>query len=190
MLILLLTIVSCKKETDQNNLLVPKNIESKVDDYYLKFYFPDTVNINHVYHGGIFYKGALDTITSKFFVKGDTMRFLSFYLKDNKSHIKNRFEHILKSKEIDTFYSLEDNGDILFEHKFNNLGINYLEGVLLDEVLINTSDTSGLKIHSKYNHITLPVFVTDDENIIDSFYKDKKPQDRKIDKKNLIQGKI
>lgn len=145
-------------------------------EYYLDVYFPDTVTINNTYEGNIVYKGILDTITTKLFVEGNSMRLLTLYLKNNKTLIKSSYNHILKSKEKDTFYPSknENNYDIFFEYKFKNLGINYLEGILEDEVYLNTNDTSKLRIITKYNHITLPVFVTDNENIIDSYFKDDK----------------
>lgn len=161
---------SCKEK--RNNILNENNdYNVNIREYFLDFYFPDTVNIKHVYEGKIIYKGVLDTITSKLFVKGDTLRIITLYIKDNIKYIKDDYEHILKSQVSDTFYANKGSNDILFEYSFNKLGVNYLEGVLEDEVYITASDTSEVRIITKYNHITLPVFVTDDENIIDSYFK-------------------
>ena len=47
----------------------------------------------------------------------------------------NEYEHILKSEKCDTFYSLNNDGEILFEHEFKKTGTTFLEGVLEDEVV-------------------------------------------------------
>ena len=185
---LFVTFISCKKDI-KTNIDSNKSMENNELKEYLNFYFPDTVYIKNVYEGVINYKSELDTITPDFFVIGDTMRILSFYLQDNKNQIPNNFDHILKSKRIDTFYSLTDDGEILFTHKFKKLGINYLEGVLVDEVLIDEADTLGLRIITKYNHITLPVLVTDNDSIMDSFVKED-IKARVFDKSKIIQNKI
>jgi len=168
---LMIIFFSCKKTID--NTFNKKNVDSSdTREYFLDFYFPDTVNIKNVYEGEIIYKGVLDTITPILFVNDDTLRIVSLYIKDNTKLIKNDYEHIIKSQESDTFYPTKEKNKILFKYSFNRLGVNYLEGVLEDEVYIKTADTSALRIITNYNHITLPVFVTDDENIIDSYFKE------------------
>jgi hypothetical protein len=175
-IVILICFNCCKKP--KSNQLEKDNLKEELQKEYLDFHFPDTVNIKYEYEGILYYKSSLDTITTDFFSKGDTMRLLTLYLKENKKLITNDFEHILKSKISDTFYSLKDNGEIVFKHKFNKLGINYLEGVLEDEVLLKKSDTAKLRIITNYSHITLPVFVTDKENIIDSFYSKNEKTDK------------
>ena len=59
-------------------------------------------------------------------------------------------------------------GEIIFDFKFEAIGKTYLEGVLEDEIIINSSDSSDLRIIKITNHINLPIFVTDDKYIIDN----------------------
>ncbi|NRD24956.1 hypothetical protein HNV10_17025 [Winogradskyella litoriviva] len=188
MLVIFSSFYYCKKQiptvTNSNSL----NHEKSKN--YLEIYYPDTVNIKNTYEGIILYKSHLDTITTELFKKGDTIRLVTLYIQDNKTLFPNDFEHILKSKECDTFYPLNDGGEIKFEHKFNSLGINYLEGVLEDEVIYKETDTSsGLRILTKFSHINLPVFVTDDKNLIDSFFKEE-IKNTKPDKNDIKEIKI
>ncbi len=164
----MITFNCCNKP--KTNQFKNDNLKIDLQKDFLNFRFPDTVNIKYEYEGILYYKSSLDTITTDFFTKGDTMRLLTFYLKENKNQTTKDYEHILKSKLSDTFYPLKNNGEILFKHKFNKLGTNYLEGVLEDEVIFKTSDTSKLRVVTNYKLITLPVFVTDKDDIIDSLY--------------------
>jgi sigma54-dependent transcription regulator len=93
---------------------------------------------------------------------------LTLFLKENKTKILDEYEHILKSSKTDTFYPMGSNGEIIFDFKFASIGKTYLEGVLEDEIVINTSDTTDMRIIKITNHINLPIFVTDDKDIIDN----------------------
>ena len=167
-LLFILTIalfMCCKNEAHKSNV-----VKQSEKEYFLDLYFPDTVNIRNIYEGEIIYKSALDTITTKLFVKGDSLRMLTLYLKSNIKLIQDDYDHILRSNKVDTFIPYTSD-KIVFKYKFERLGVNYLEGVLEDEIYFKESDTSKLRIITKYNHIILPVFVTDDETIIDSYFR-------------------
>ncbi|WP_412560632.1 hypothetical protein [Winogradskyella sp. MIT101101] len=168
-ILLIFSFEGCKK--NKGEFLKQKKELNNDKEYYLDLYFPDTVSINNIYEGEIIYMSPLDTITTEILKKGDTMRIMALFLKDNERHIKDSYEHILNSKEIDTFIPNNSN-NIPIKYKFKKLGVNYLEGVLEDKVYLKDSDTSKLRIISRHSHITLPIFVTDDDNIIDSYFKE------------------
>ncbi len=165
-LLLIIYISACKEDHKLSENITSKELSRKT---FFEFYFPDTLHVNKIYKGGISYKSELDTLTTFIHKKGDTMRLLSFHLKHNKKLINDNFQHILNNKKSRSF-AAKFKDSIHFEYMFKETGNYYLEGVLEDEVYYATSNAENpLKIVREYNHVTFPVYVTDDENIIDNY---------------------
>jgi hypothetical protein len=174
-LVLIFGLISCKNDKEIKSETRGSSRKEIKEEYFLDFYFPDTVQVNKTYEGEIIFKSPLDTITKELLVEGDTMRIIALYLKDNHTLLDDDFEHILASKEVDTFVP-NNSKSLKFIFKFNELGNQYLEGVLQDEVYFTTNDTTGLRIITRNSHINLPILVTDNKELIDSYFKKGKPK--------------
>ena len=129
-IIFLLT--SCKKEEEVKEL--KKTEEIRMDKQRITLVFPDTVYINKSYNGRIDYENDLDTITTSF---NDVKkyRFVDYYFLITKK--TNYSVEYLKKIVKDTAYA--DNNRIipLYNIKFNKLGLNYFDGIIMDEVNIS-----------------------------------------------------
>jgi hypothetical protein len=141
--ILLLIIFSCKKNDDaiEKETVVKKNeIENKIFSNNLvqfEFDFPDTVCINKSYNGKIKYRGILDTITTDFNLEGDSpkSRYIMFLFTKTKN-IDYNIKHLSKIK-LDTIGALDNNTILLSDMKFTELGVNYIDGIINDNVFID-----------------------------------------------------
>ncbi len=134
-------LISCKKElakeVNRENIFFKDSV--KVD-----FEFPDTIYKDFTYKGVIKYKSALDTITTSFEDKYND-RYIVYYMIKNEGE-KYSIQEIMEMK-VDTFGAL-NNSTIPFKVKFSKLGINYIDGVIYDYVLIDTAS-----IHKKTDKI-------------------------------------
>ncbi|KQB39532.1 hypothetical protein RC62_1214 [Flavobacterium aquidurense] len=149
--IIFLILVSCKKE---------KKIVERSDNYKISFVFPDTVFINELYNGKINYKNSLDTITTSF---DDIKKNRYIYY----SYIKNKsinYDDSLKKIIRDTFGARNNKLIPLYNIKFDKLGLNYIDGFITDEVMIdngakNAKGESMTRIITNEFRVTKKVFV-------------------------------
>ena len=129
LLILTLTVIllfSCKKEVQK-----PVKEEKKKQD--ITLIFPDTVYINEGYDGKINYKNRLDTITTSFDdVKKARFLEYAFLITKDKNYNINYLKTIVK----DTFVTKNNRLIPLYNIKFDKLGLNYFDGIVTDEVMI------------------------------------------------------
>jgi hypothetical protein len=126
-LIIFLMIISCKKEiskTDKKN-------------YEISIVFPDTVFINEPYNGKINYKNSLDTITTTL----DDVRKARFieyaFIKTQTINYSDKY---LKKIVTDTFVTRNNREIPLYNIRFNHLGLNYIDGIITDKVMIEIGE--------------------------------------------------
>ncbi|QXP58418.1 hypothetical protein [Olleya sp. HaHaR_3_96] len=162
-------VIGCKNDkTLKDNLkLDNKNMFDTKRSTYFDFYFQDTVHVNKTYRGVIAYKSYLDTITP-LQIDGKSSRLTVFYVNHNTEQIMDSYNHIIKDPKS-LLFSSDLRDSIYFEYSFKQTGRYFLEGVLENEVLFETGDyEEPIETVTNYNHVTFPVFVTDDENIVDT----------------------
>jgi hypothetical protein len=125
---ILLVLVSCKKEKK----IVEKSAK---DNYEISLVFPDTVFLNERYDGKINYRNNLDTLTTEIRKLQKNTRFLEFALTQTKDI--NYEDNHLKKIANDTFVATSNILIPLYNIKFNKLGLNYIDGMIIDEVIID-----------------------------------------------------
>lgn len=125
-MITILVLISCKKEK--------KIVESAKDNYEISLVFPDTVFLNERYDGKINYRNNLDTLTTEIRKLQKNTRFLEFALTQTKDI--NYEDNHLKKIANDTFVATSNILIPLYNIKFNKLGLNYIDGMITDEVMI------------------------------------------------------
>ncbi len=137
----ILTILSCKKDTEKIDHKKKKNIENKIK---YKVLFPDTIIKNHSYNGVIKFKSYLDTITTSFDDKSK-IRYAIFYLKQVS---KIESDHNLLKKNAKEFGADNNNQISFFDVKFNSCGLFYIDGIISDFVIIDLKkrDKKGKKM--------------------------------------------
>ncbi|WP_264530377.1 hypothetical protein [Flavobacterium sp. N502540] len=122
-------VVSCKKEDDKSQKIVHARFS---------FNFPDTVVVNKYYEGNINFRGDFDTVTTvlnKVINKKGRMIEYSFI----KTQVLTNDENNLKKSTKDTMFARSNISIPLFT-KFDKLGINYIDGIIKDEVWIDTKE--------------------------------------------------
>lgn len=124
---LLAILFSCKKED-------PKQVKEVKKKEEITLVFPDTVYINEGYDGKIDYKNNLDTLTTKIRKLQKNTRFLEYAFLLTKN-INYTDEH-LKTIAKDTFVAETHRLIPLYNIKFDKLGLNYFDGIITDEVMI------------------------------------------------------
>ncbi len=118
-------VVTIKQETRKYN---QKRIEYKIE-------FPDTVHLNKLYNGIIKYKSALDTITTSFDDKKKN-RYSFFYLTIVEKPDAD-YKHL---KKIAKKFGADNNREIsIYDIKFTQTGIYYIDGIINDFVVIDTN---------------------------------------------------
>lgn len=155
-----LIVVSCKNEEKKD--IYPKRdfIDKKNENYTKKnileysIFFYDTVYRNKSYEGYIKYKSNFDTINSK---QGDR-RFTLYYAKST-SKLTSEYSEI-KMQTLDTFGS-KNNNEIPIKFNFKNLGKNYVDGFIEDQILVPTKDSTKVRVITQDARITFKVFVID-----------------------------
>ncbi|NRT13757.1 hypothetical protein HNP99_000082 [Flavobacterium sp. 28A] len=108
-----------------------KNDKKRYDQAVL--IFPDTVFVNEKYDGKIEYKSDLDTITTVF---DDVKKARFMYYSFLTTNDKNYEVEYLKTIVTDTFVAISNKEIPLYNIKFNRLGLNYFDGIITDEVMI------------------------------------------------------
>ncbi|MEA9412713.1 hypothetical protein [Flavobacterium sp. PL02] len=122
----IICLVSCKKET--------KNIKKQEPNYSINVDFPDTVYVNEYYNGKINYKNIFDTVTTKL-LDINKLRYIQYAFTITKD-INHDNKH-LKEIAIDTIYTKSSKYIPLTVIKFNQLGVNYIDGIISDQVEID-----------------------------------------------------
>lgn len=154
-----LIIFSCQK--DKSKPKIPNResntqIEFEID-------FPDTVYVNKLYDGEIKYRSGLDSIITTF---GDKQknRFTRFIVAKPTTNISYNFEN-LRKKVKDTFGALNNRIIPFYDIKFSKLGVNYIDGIIDDIVLIDTikkaKDNDSLLLLRNEKRVTHKVYVID-----------------------------
>lgn len=124
---LFLMLISCK---DEKNTIK----KDKIHNYEINIVFPDTVYVNEGYDGKIEYKNDLDTLTTEIRKLEKYTRFLDYILLTTKSI--NYKDDYLKKIANDTFVGKTNRLIPLYNIKFDKLGLNYIDGTITDEVII------------------------------------------------------
>lgn len=122
-----LFIISCKDESKVSKKLINAKAE-------FSFNIPDTLYINKGFEGIINYKSDLDTITTQL---NKLKKFRSIVYTFIETKQINYSDEYLKKIVNDTFYS-ESNKTIPIYIEFDKLGVNYIDGIITDQVIINT----------------------------------------------------
>ncbi|KQB39533.1 hypothetical protein [Flavobacterium aquidurense] len=151
-------LVSCKKEKKIVN-------RSAKDNYEINIAFPDTVFLNERYDGKINYRNNLDTLTTEIRKLQKNTRFLEFALTQTKDI--NYEDNHLKKIANDTFVATSNILIPLYNIKFNKLGLNYIDGMITDEVMIengakNDKGEPMMRIITNEFRVTKKVFVIKD----------------------------
>lgn len=89
--------------------------------------FPDTVYVDQPNDGIVHYESVLDTIITTF-GDGKIHRYARFILDNEPQRIA-----------VDTFGALNNREIPFYDVKFSNEGVHYLQGVINDIVLLDTS---------------------------------------------------
>lgn len=126
-MIMFLLLISCKDE--KKIVKKDKDVNSEIN-----INFPDTVYINVGYDGIINYKNDLDTLTSDIRKLQKNTRFLEYTLLVTKDINYNDSD--LKKIAKDTFVAKNNRLIPLYNIRFDKLGLNYMDGMITDEVII------------------------------------------------------
>jgi hypothetical protein len=151
LVLVLIVIISCQKKEKPKTLNRDQTayVEFKVD-------FPDTVKLNQSYDGVIYYRSGLDSIITTFGNKNKN-RYSRFIVEKTHQPLKDIQE--LKKKVVDTFGALNNRKIPFYDIKFDKLGINYLQGIIDDIVLIDTADTEFKPLLRNENYVIKKVYV-------------------------------
>lgn len=123
---ILLILFSCTKEK--------KILETSYNNNYkISFVFPDTVFVNELYDGKINYKNDLDTIDTTL-NNLKKYRYIDYYFLKTKN--VNYSDEYLKKIITDTFTAVHHRSIPLYAIRFDSLGVNYIDGIITDEVMI------------------------------------------------------
>jgi hypothetical protein len=125
---ILLVLISCKEEKKTTK-------KDKIAIREISIIFPDTVYINTWYNGKINYKNNLDTLTTEIRKLQKNTRFLRYTLITTKD-INYNDEH-LKKIVNDTCIAENNRLIPIYSIRFDKLGINYIDGIITDEVYIS-----------------------------------------------------
>lgn len=154
--------ICCKKNND-NDLLKKRNLKS----YSITMDFPDTVFIHKGYDGKINYKNALDTVTTKL-LDINRLRFIEYgFLKTNIANLDKKY---VKKNMTDTFISKTNRIIPLYNIYFDKLGVNFIDGIITDEVRIDSimlrdgTMQPSTRIITNDFRVTKEVFVIENPN--------------------------
>ena len=146
--------LSCKDKEDSIE-------ENKINKSQISLDFPDTVFVNKPYNGRINYKNALDTITKSL---DDIKKYRFIEYSYTKTNTINYDEKHLKNIVTDTFIALKSSFIPLNNIQFDKLGVNYIDGMITDEVMIdngikNEKGEPVIRIITNEFRVTKEVFV-------------------------------
>ncbi len=149
--------VSCIDNRREDNGGMDKQID------YANIRFPDTVYKQLMTEGIIDYNFEEYNLLKNSIGSGKVSRFIHFYPCLEKNKIVNEESFIIK----DTFYTQNINR-IVFNVKFDSIGIYYLNGIIKDMVILDTiadvkNKTSKLPAKFSYVLVNKKVVVIDKE---------------------------
>jgi hypothetical protein len=144
LVLVILTISSCQKEKIKQKIF-NRDLTTYID---FSIEFPDTVYLNKSYDGKITYRSGLDSIITSF---GDKQknRYTRFIIAQPTIDINYDIKS-LREKVKDTFGALNNRTIPFYDVKFSKLGVNYIDGLIDDIVLIDT-------VENKKNGDPLPL---------------------------------
>lgn len=137
---------ACKKDIKE----IPK--KEYLNFSKLEVNFPDTIIVNKDYKGFVIYKSLFDTLNLE---KGEN-RFINLYLIGSKK--RTEFSDVTKIPH-DTFGMYKDT--IRFKINFQQIGNNYLNGHIEDEVYIDDNPKGKTRNIIKVSPFHKPIFVKD-----------------------------
>jgi hypothetical protein len=142
--LLLLLLISCKnKDVELNDKMIDFMNKPYSDSIVsFNFEFPDTVYVNEPYNGKIKYQGIYDSIITTFGDKQKS-RYIRFLMAKTKTLDYN--DEYLRKIAIDTFGAINNRTIPLFNIIFTELGTNYIDGIINDNVGIDTMIVKGNK---------------------------------------------
>lgn len=138
---------SCKKNEPINQEAI-KIIPVDRNFSQTTFHFPDTVQMNKIYEGRIYYKSLFDTLNA---VIGKN-RFITYRYKANNTVLD--YTKLVQTKH-DSAYIRNDT--LYFKIKFSKKGKNYINSYIIDDVYIETRDS--IREIEKIIDFNIPVFV-------------------------------
>lgn len=156
---ILLILFSCRKEK--------KILERSYNDIYkISFVFPDTVFVNELYDGKINYKNDLDTIDTTL-NNLKKYRYIDYYFLKTKN--VDYSDEYLKEITTDTFTAVHHRSIPLYAIRFDSLGVNYIDGIITDEVMIENGAKNNMgkpmtRIITNEFRATKKVFVIKNRN--------------------------
>lgn len=147
-----------KKERKLDNINKSQSVKIELE-------FPDTVIVNKLYEGNLYFQTALDSLTTKFNDK-EKIRYVRFAMltTDRPDYSDN----VLKRKVTDTFGAINNRQIPIYDISFKNVGTNYIEGYINDIVLkdtltkYNPSSEEVRLIENNYR-VTKKVIVVEDK---------------------------
>lgn len=140
-----------------------KTVKYKEDELLVKLNFTDTVYINELNDGYIEIKNHFDTITTSL-LDSKKLRFLYFEFFITKNPTKINDNILIKKMVTDTFVAETNRLIPLYSLEFKELGVNYIDGLITDEVIIEKGvilydGSIGDKIITNEFRITKAVYV-------------------------------
>lgn len=156
--VIVLAVNSCNKTKKDHGKQTSENI---IDEISYRISFPDTVKLNKLYNGKVFYKSQLDSITTSF-KDSDKSRY-TLLMQYQTKDINYDFAELSKRVK-DTFGALNNREIPFYDVKFNSIGVNYIDGIIYDSVILDTirgekKPTDVLPMKRRYRRITKKVIV-------------------------------
>nr|WP_199002862.1 hypothetical protein [Flavobacterium sp. ASV13] len=160
-------LISCKEETKEIKKIEERKLAKNT--YKIVLVFPDTVYVNETYNGKIDYENDLDTVTTRFDdIKKARFLEYAFLITKNKNLKDNDLKKVLK----DTFVAESNRMIPLYNIKFDKLGLNYFDGFITDEVMIENG--GKLKDGKLGTHV-----ITDEIRLTRGVYVIERPKNKK-----------
>ncbi len=165
MVVSFLCLMSCKKKPIENKPL--KVGVWTLDTIHMRgnnqmqfaFGVPDTIYEDQIIDGKIVYKGILDTVNTKLATNDERSRYILYYYTKTRS-INYDDKYLMNNIKLDTVGAFTNDTINLFDLKFREPGIHYLDGIIEDEVYIKNADSSGkTRVITKKIRATHKVFV-------------------------------
>ncbi|TDS56949.1 hypothetical protein C8P70_11739 [Myroides indicus] len=142
--------ISCKhKKEDTYNL----DNQIVYDQDISVINFPDTVYKNLKIEGIIDYNFNEYNSLKNHIGRGSISRYIHFYPYVSKDKIVNEDDFIIK----DTFYT-QDINKILFDVRFDNVGVFYLNGIIKDMIIFDTisnMENSDSKLPAQFSYVLI-----------------------------------
>ena len=138
------------KQTKSVEVLDKKTFQIIGTDKAMKFYLPDTIQINDTLKGHLIYRSEFDTI------KNNDTHVVDFYFTKTTSLSQN-FEEF-KNKKCDTFVRIRDSIIPIYDITFEKKGSQLFEGYIRDYLFIDRGNDS-IQIKTSTQHVMYNVYV-------------------------------